>query len=183
MAKHEHSLLQKGNKCIPSSKRIDITLLFSELTEWERNMRVVELYYVTDEEDNSEGKYDDELRKQEEQKKKRTDNMPQLAREKWLDIYIEVVKQDIISDLKKNVHMNLTKDDERALQNLMQDDSIVIRPTDKGSGIVMMDYKDYDKTIKEELTNSKTYLKTVKDQLPTTFIATSRLILEHQQKV
>ncbi len=31
MTKHEHSLLQKGNKFIPSSKRIDIALLFSEL--------------------------------------------------------------------------------------------------------------------------------------------------------
>ncbi len=61
--------------------------------------------------------------------------------------------------------MNLTKDEERALQNLMQDDSIVIHPADKGSGIVVMDYKDYDQVIKEELTNSKTYQKTVKDQL------------------
>ncbi len=48
----------------------------------------------------------------------------------------------------------------------MQYGSIVIRPADKGSGIVVMDYKDYDKAIKEELTNSKTYQKTVKDQLP-----------------
>ncbi len=70
-------------------------------------------------------------------------------------MYIEVVKQDITSDLKKNMYVNLTKDEERALQHLMQDDSIVIRPADKQSGIVVMDYKDYDKAIKEELTTSK----------------------------
>ena len=69
---------------------------------------------------------------------------PNKGRDKWLDIYIDCVRDDIVHGLQKLIPlMNITKEEEKAFQDLLNDDSIVIRPADKRSGITVLNRKDY----------------------------------------
>ena len=52
----------------------------------------------------------------------------------------------------------MSKGEERALVELLKDDSIVIRPADKGSGIVVLNSVDYREQLKKEVGDSSTYL-------------------------
>ena len=65
--------------------------------------------------------------------------------------YIEAVKKDVIEGISKKVEMNITKKEERAMKSLLNDDSIVIRTADKGSGIVIMDTQKYIEGLEEEI--------------------------------
>ncbi|KAK3082729.1 hypothetical protein FSP39_003613 [Pinctada imbricata] len=53
--------------------------------------------------------------------------------------------------------MNITKGEENALKSLMNDNSIIIRPADKGSGIVIIDAASYKTDIEKELLSNGTY--------------------------
>ena len=68
--------------------------------------------------------------------------MPTMSRDCALDLYIELVK-DIVKGIKPNGKMDISSNEEEALSTLLHDESIIIRPTDKGSGIVIMNSDDY----------------------------------------
>jgi hypothetical protein len=51
----------------------------------------------------------------------------QPGRDRWLDLYIQEVGDDIIKGLNKDFKMNITKQEEKALKELLYDDAIVIR--------------------------------------------------------
>ena len=63
-----------------------------------------------------------------------------------------------INELGKN-HPNLSKEERRVLQDLMKDKHIIIKPTDKGSAIVIWDRDDYLKECKQQLSDKKVYKK------------------------
>ena len=46
------------------------------------------------------------------------------------------------------------------MKSLLQDDDIIIRPADKGSGIVVMDTQKYIEGLEEEMFKSESYEKT-----------------------
>jgi hypothetical protein len=56
--------------------------------------------------------------------------------------YVEQVRDDIIKGLSKDFKMNITNNEEKALRDLLYDDSTVIRPSDKSSGVVIMNRSD-----------------------------------------
>ena len=70
---------------------------------------------------------------------------PEKGRDPWLNLYEEEVIQSVINGLAKNCNSNLTKGEEQAIMELMNDDDIIIRPVDKGSGVVVMGAADYFK--------------------------------------
>ena len=72
--------------------------------------------------------------------------------------------------------MNITKGEEAAIRELMHDDSIVIRPADKGSGIVILNTEDYSATIEKELKDSTTYLETDNDRTKDVHNSIKRLV-------
>ena len=77
-------------------------------------------------------------------KKKKSSNFTSgSGRDRWLDTYIDCVREDIISGLKANVKWNITKEEEIAMKELLSDDTIVIRQANKGSGVVVLDREDY----------------------------------------
>jgi len=57
------------------------------------------------------------------------------GRDKWPDAYITAVKDDVISGLRKKIKLNMSRDEEQAMHQLLNDDDIVICPADKGSGL------------------------------------------------
>ena len=147
----EISLLTKGFTFIPTRNQIDMVKVQSDLSEWERRMRLREYFY--DKEDNREEEEDP-------WRKKKGTFTPTPGRDKWLDAYIDAVKSDVINGIQKKVESNLAKEERKALVNLLNDASIVIRPADKGSGIVVIDTDEYVEKLEREMTISNTYMQT-----------------------
>ena len=60
---------------------------------------------------------------------------------------------------------NLTEAKREALQDLMYDKSIVIKPADKGSAVVIWDKQDYLKECVQQLGNKSVYEEVKRDPL------------------
>ena len=58
-----------------------------------------------------------------------------------VDACIQAVKENVIAGMNRNFKLNITKEEECAMKELLSDDEIVIRPADKG--IVVMDRGEY----------------------------------------
>ncbi len=80
-----------------------------------------------------------------------------------LFLYIELVKNDVISNLKRHGQLNLTYDENTALFELLHNDKIIIRPADKGSGIVVLNADTYVQSLENEMLSSNSYTETEKD--------------------
>ena len=129
--------------------------LVSDLKDWERLMRLREYWS---------GKDDREERNDDDLQYKTSMWTPPKGRDPWLDLYLEEVTREIIRGTKTSGRENLTKAEHEALHDLIRDDSIVIRPADKGSGIVIFDTKDYLSRLEEEMKDGHTYQATKSDQ-------------------
>ena len=146
LSKAEHDLLSKGLSFIPTQHNIDIWKVQSELAGWERRMRLREYFAGQNDESDVEEEEDDTCIAAAlggSKKKKRSNFTSKPGRNKWLDAYIEAVKNDVIEGISKKVEMNISKKEERAMKSFLQDNDIIIRPADKGSGIVVMDTQYY----------------------------------------
>lgn len=168
LTKAELSLLAKGLKFVPTRKTIDMGRLLADLKSWERRMRLREYYH---EDNSSTGNYMTSS-----VGKKSSTWTPNSGRDKWLDYYIENVKNDIVKGLTRNFKMNIAKGEEKALRDLMNDSSIVIRPADKGSGIVVMDTVDYKSQLEKELEDNNTYEERAGDITTTVENSLKRLV-------
>lgn len=162
LSQEQKTLLERGFSFIPTRKKIDVTKLLSDLAEWERRMRLTEYFYHKNEENRLDKDEDQEV-KEKEWMKKKSSFTPKPGRDKWLDMYIDVVKNDIVQSLKTNINMNITPSESRALKELLDDDEIVIRPADKGSGIVVINSTDYMGNLEKEMTESSSYRRTDAD--------------------
>lgn len=62
---------------------------------------------------------------------------------------------------KKHTHIrnNLSKAERIAFENLSKDESIIIKPADKGGEIVIMDRDDYIAEVRQQLADSSSYSK------------------------
>ena len=96
-------------------------------------------------------------------KRKKSSFTPRSGRDQWLDLYIELVKNDIVNNLKKAGKLNITREEKDAFYSLLNNEDIVIRPADKGSGIVILDKDDYINKLQKEMTGSAAYVETEKD--------------------
>ena len=66
-----------------------------------------------------------------------------------------------LNNLHKNLYINF-----RTLSCVLYDDSIVIRPSDNSSGVVIMNRSDYETEVHDELKDNGTY-KEIKEDLTT----------------
>ena len=140
------SLLEKGLKFIPSRKKIDKLKLLSDLSQWERRMQLREYFYDRLEDN------DHEEDPMERFKVRKTSNFtPGKGGDHHLDLYIELVKSDIIENFKSSGTLNITKAENDAFYELLNHPDIVIRPADKGSGIVVNDREQYLNELWEEI--------------------------------
>ena len=122
-------------------------------------MRLTEYFHKEDSEDVPE-REDDKFRV-----KKKSTFTPPSGRDKSLDLYIELVKGDVIASLKRSTKLNLTRDENSAFYELQHNKDIVIRPADKGSGIVVVDRDSYVKSLQKEMDESISYEATDHDQV------------------
>jgi predicted lactoylglutathione lyase len=63
----------------------------------------------------------------------------------------------VLNGLHRNFKMNITPSEEKAMKDLLNDPTIIIRPADKGSGIVILDANSYAGNLKQEIHDKSTY--------------------------
>ena len=151
---HQEKVLNYGLKFIPTNLNIDLTELLTDLKEWERRMRLAE--YFADKDDRSQDFIENQYRK-------KSDWTPPEGRDKWLDLYLESVSKEIIQNINQHPQTNMTDKELRAIQELVMDNLIIIRPADKGSGIAIIDTDEYINKIEKELQNTTTYKQMDRD--------------------
>ena len=79
-------------------------------------------------------------------------------------MYIELVKTDIVNNLKKAKKLNLTAEEHDAFLSLIHNDNIIIRPADKGSGIAVIYKSEYMEKMRKEMEGSNYYMEAEGDQ-------------------
>ena len=72
-------------------------------------------------------------------------------------MYLEEVTATVIRESRSRGGGNLSQEEEEAIQRLIRDESIVIRPADKGSGIVILDTDDYLSKLEQKVHDDATY--------------------------
>ena len=58
---------------------------------------------------------------------------------------------------------NISKHEQKAINNLRKDESIVITPADKGKALVVMDKVEYVREMEEKLSDTTTYVRIERD--------------------
>ena len=176
----ELSLLEKGLKFVPDRAKINSTNLSADLGEWERRMRLREYFYKIDDETESESD-EAEDGKEKFTLKQKSFWTPRHGRDQWMDTYIELVKNDIVNNLKKGGKLNLNQDEKNAFYSLLHNENIVIRPAEKGSGIVVVDKTEYIHRLHKEMTDSESY-KEISEDLTETATKTVKKLVNKMYK-
>ena len=89
-----------------------------------------------------------------------TRNWTPLIRETQLELYLSDTEDELLKiNEDGKTHRNLSKEERSALQDLMKDKNIIIKPTDKGSAILLWSREDYLKECNEQLSNENIYEK------------------------
>ena len=151
---HQEKVLNYSLKFVPTNLNVDLTEAITDLKEWERRMRLAE--YFADKGDRSQDFIENQYRK-------KSGWTPPEGRDKWLDLYLESVSKEIIQNINQHQQTNMTDKDLRAIQELVMDNSIIIRPADKGSGIAIIDTDEYINKIEKELQDTTTYKQMDRD--------------------
>jgi hypothetical protein len=86
---------------------------------------------------------------------------PKPSKNTTLESFIDLVKNDVQTTASTNIptHNNLTPAEKGAIQELKERDDIVIKLTDKGSAVVVMDKVDYLEEANRQLTDGRFYKK------------------------
>ena len=153
------SLLEKGLKFISGKHQVNRIKLLADLSEWERRMRLAEYFYDDGQDNNVQQEERDKFKL-----KKKSTFTPESGRDKSLDLYIELVKEDVVANMKRSSKLNISEEENAAFYELLHNKDIVIRPADKGSGIVVVDKIDYITQLQKEIEGSKSYEKTESDK-------------------
>lgn len=171
LTEDEINVLTKGLKFVPSRDKVNVSDILSDIREWERRMRLREYFYGKDqEEDSQNGKEkpssQENINLAEDSRSRNKLFIPPTKRDLALDLFIELVKEDILKGIKKSSKTNITKGEAAAIKKLMNNNDIIIRPADKGSGITVMDTDDYIKRVETDLMANDTYKEMKKDCTP-----------------
>ena len=95
--------------------------------------------------------------------KEKSDWTPNSGRDRWLHMYVEQFRDDIIKGLSKHFKMTITNNEEKALRELLYEDCIAIRHSDKACGVVIMNISDYETEVQDELKDNGTYKEIKED--------------------
>ena len=159
LTKHEMSLLNFGLSFSPSKKSIDKEQFCEDTYKFIRRMKLREHFGS-----NSSAPYDTEDdRDSMSWTSSNPDWYPKEIQEggsvglrHCLDRTVEDLKNSLIDNDDKFWN-NLSSDQRRALDSLKRDTSIVIKPSDKSGGVVIMDRADYEEKCLDLLSDSTFY--------------------------
>ena len=132
------NVLNKGLKYAITPRKLNITQVLKEFRRFERTMVWSEFWFGK----NTEKAYKPSLFKQ------KKSNFPRNHRtSRGLQDYLSAVKSEIMDPKNRHkVQSNLNEGEKEALKQLVKlqkERKIVIRPCDKGAGIIILDFDEY----------------------------------------
>ncbi len=89
---------------------------------------------------------------------------PLAGKSTGLDSFLTATKEEILDEVIGKCQKNLTKEEMKALKELRENDTVEIKPADKGGCIVIMDRKWYEEKCLRQLGNREHYMRTGTDQ-------------------
>ena len=123
------------------------------------------MHFYKDDEDND--TYDEKQLMNHPLLKKESLFTPTSGKDPFLDAFITAVNTDIINGIKPKTYRNISKDQNKALNDLRNNRDIVIKEADKGSSIVVQDRELYVQECTRQLDNRAHYKKLSKDPTST----------------
>ena len=156
LTESEISVLSKGLKFSPTPKELDRSQLKQDLEAFGRRLRL--RWFYREEDDAPEISI-------------KSFKVPSKFNPKNVDaaieIYLSHLEEKIMSiQSQGSNYSNLPVSEQEALRNLSSDRSIVIKPADKGSGVVVWDREDYLREAGSQLSNQEVYEECKSDPLP-----------------
>ena len=136
LSEAEVKLLSKGLSFCPTPQRIDWIELKADLEDFSHRLWLKEYFHSC------------------ESSNYVSDSNPFKKKNSWtlnkdrdlrLELFIQLLKSDILNTKPSKIADNLSKHEREALQNLITCTDIVIKPADKGKAVVVLDTKDYKK--------------------------------------
>ena len=152
LTKSEISLLSKGLKFVPTPNTIDKAKLKQELEVFERKLRLMLHFW------NNERTFDcnKTFRPKSAFNPKNKDVI--------IETYLSSLEEKLLDiDIPKDKFNNLSKEERDALYSLKNDNTIVIKGADKGSGVVVWDREDYLKEAHKQLSDEEVYEEVTND--------------------
>ena len=171
LSETEISVLELGLTFIPSQKNFNKINVASDVFAFIRRLKLREYFFSkdVDESSNSSNADDDEDRDYTKWTYKNPGWYPDEVRNNRspnLQKFISDIQEDIRHSLSNNntkYWNNLSNDQRQALQSLINDQTIIVKPADKGGAIVVMNRNDYEKACTETLQNNEFYEELAKD--------------------
>ncbi|XP_033762626.1 uncharacterized protein LOC117344085 [Pecten maximus] len=147
-------VLSKGMKFCPTPSEQDNTQLKTDLLEFCRRLRLNEKFF-------KEGTSDDSSKEEPIVKNKSNYNPPKSSNCQLEDVIDSLKKLPLDnkgnSSSNKRIKSNLSFNQQRAIDDLRKDDSIIIKEADKGGAVVIMNKTYYCEKIIEMLTDGDFY--------------------------
>ena len=154
LSKCEISLLSKGLKFIPTSNTIDKAKLKIELEAFDRMLRL-KWFFRDDEKAFNPDKF----------KPKFTFNPRN--KDAAIVIYLSSLEEKLMSmEIAKDKYNNFTREERRALYDLKNGKTIVIKGADKGWAVVVWDRDDYIQEAEKQLADKEIYDEVSNDPQP-----------------
>ncbi len=158
LSPHHRSVLQKGLNFIPHPKANSQATILQNYLLFERKIRLKHYWYRSEEPSQSDNDSDTEEDRQVNILKPNKGWTPPNTQDRKLEEYCMKTRLEVLlSQPKKSKKHNLTADERRALQDLRNDTSIVIKPADKGGATVILDKTDYEEECLRQLSDTNNY--------------------------
>lgn len=176
LTEHHKSLLNKGMKFAPDNKP-DHFQMFIDANKFIRNINLKKYFMGVQKVNPTVEKKGGENINREELLditskfahtvlKNKSEFIPKVCNNECIDTFKRIVTKELKS-MKSPVGLdNLTNKEKEALKDLKLDKTIVIKPADKGGGVVILNLEDYDGEMSRLLSDKETYLRLSGD--PTT---------------
>ena len=129
---------------------------------FERRLRLKYHFTRTDSDDEDDDFYDAEDIPNQHPLYESSGWTPPTGQDPHLDVYCLLTQETLRDDKQviRKPRFNLTKAERIALKDLQDDDTIVIKPADKGGRIVLQNREDYEQECYRQLNNSDFYEET-----------------------
>jgi len=155
---HETSILSRGLKFCPTPTSVDDLELRTDLDKFARRLRLKVHFHKDDEDDSDSAAPVDGLLNHPLLKRVSTFT-PNAGKDPFLDAYITAVKTDVVQGVKPKTYRNISRDENKAMHDIKNNRSIVIKEADKGSAVVIQDRNNYVQECMRQLDNTDHYQK------------------------
>jgi hypothetical protein len=171
LTQEQAQVLALGPKFCPTPRSLDSQRLKNDVTEGCRRVRLKELFYQPDKEEQGPPRF-----------YKKTFYVPPSGRDQALDAYCNTI-ESLVSDFSPNKHFrdNLSPPQRKAmgeLRQLVQDRVIRISQADKGGAVVVQNTEDYIREANRQLTDTVHYKTVSNDPTPKITTSSNKLVKE-----